>query len=222
MEVFEVLRAAPSPLSIVEVAERVGVHPNTARFHLDTLVGAGRAERVEGPRVRTGRPPLRFRVLPVMDPAGPENYRLLAEALLAVMAEDPGPTERARRAGRQWGASRGERSRLRRPTGREAATGHLIDALDQLGFAPERTHGRVRHLRLRHCPFLDLVGAYGPQVCALHLGVIQGLLEAAGASVTAVRLDPFVEPDLCVVHLGGPATSGPPDRPDKSPAGKTR
>jgi hypothetical protein len=35
---------------------RVRVHPNTARFHLDALVGAGRAERVPARATRSGRP----------------------------------------------------------------------------------------------------------------------------------------------------------------------
>ncbi|WP_157869537.1 helix-turn-helix domain-containing protein, partial [Streptomyces hirsutus] len=39
------LRAAGGPLGVSEVAERVGVHANTARFHLDSLVTHGAVER---------------------------------------------------------------------------------------------------------------------------------------------------------------------------------
>jgi predicted ArsR family transcriptional regulator len=34
-------------MTIAEIADQVGVHPNTVRFHLDTLVNDGRVEQVE-------------------------------------------------------------------------------------------------------------------------------------------------------------------------------
>jgi predicted ArsR family transcriptional regulator len=44
-------------------------------------------------------------------------------------------------------------------------------------------------------------------VCPVHLGLMRGVLESAGAAVTVDRLDPFVHPDLCVAHLAdAPAT----------------
>ncbi len=43
-------------------------------------------------------------------------------------------------------------------------------------------------------------------VCSIHLGLIQGLLAELGAPVKAERLDPFVEPGLCIAHLS-PTTS---------------
>ncbi|WP_372489458.1 helix-turn-helix domain-containing protein [Candidatus Mycolicibacterium alkanivorans] len=33
-DVLAVLRSAATPLSITEIAERLTIHPNTARFHL--------------------------------------------------------------------------------------------------------------------------------------------------------------------------------------------
>jgi predicted ArsR family transcriptional regulator len=38
-------------------------------------------------------------------------------------------------------------------------------------------------------------------VCPIHLGLMRGVLESAGASVAVDDLAPFVEPDLCVAHL---------------------
>jgi predicted ArsR family transcriptional regulator len=215
VQVLEVLRASDAPLAIADVAKRLGVHSNTVRFHLDTLVRTGQVERVDGPPDRPGRPPLRFRARPGMDPTGPENYRLLAEALLAAMAQHPDPSAGALRAGRRWGESRCEPFSSRRAAGKEFATGYLVDVLDELGFAPERARRNRSEVRLRHCPFLGLVDAYGPEVCSLHLGVMQGALNATGAPITVERLDPFVEPDLCVAHLGHrpkPESGGGPDR----------
>ncbi len=43
----------------------------------------------------------------------------------------------------------------------------------------------------------------GPQViCPDHLGLMQGLAEGWRAPFTVDRLEPFVEPDLCLVRLG--------------------
>ena len=38
-------------------------------------------------------------------------------------------------------------------------------------------------------------------VCQLHLGLVRGTLEAWGTPITAERLDAFVTPDLCLLHL---------------------
>src|SRR5215831_4152549 len=52
--VLELLREAAAPLGVREVAERCGLHPNTARFHLDALVAAGLATRDRGPPPNPG------------------------------------------------------------------------------------------------------------------------------------------------------------------------
>jgi len=81
-----------------------------------------------------------------------------------------------------------------------------VDLLDDLGFAPEQqassADGRVA---LRHCPFLELVESGAQLVCSLHLGLMQGAMAVLGAPVTVERLEPFVEPDLCVAHLAATA-----------------
>src|SRR5680860_116471 len=58
VQVLEVLRAQTAPLAVVVVADRVGLHPNTVRLHLDQLVEAGLVAREPEPRDRPGRPRL--------------------------------------------------------------------------------------------------------------------------------------------------------------------
>ncbi|ETB27462.1 transcriptional regulator [Mycobacterium avium 09-5983] len=86
--------------------------------------------------------------------------------------------------------------------GAEQAIAQLVDVLDELGFAPER---RVidgeQQVGLRHCPFLELAENSSNVVCPVHLGLMQGAMESWGAPVSVDRLDPFVEPDLCLAHL---------------------
>ena len=38
-------------------------------------------------------------------------------------------------------------------------------------------------------------------ICTLHHGIIDGALAASSAGLAVDRLDPFVEPALCVAHL---------------------
>ena len=40
------LQGSAEPLGVAALAEGLGVHPNTVRFHLDALERAGRVERV--------------------------------------------------------------------------------------------------------------------------------------------------------------------------------
>lgn len=199
------LRESTSPLSIAQIAERLDVHPNTVRFHLDALADAGQVERAHAPASGPGRPPLVFRARPGMDPAGPRNYRLLAEMLASDLAADPDPVTRAIEVGRAWG------TRLVDPPDRpdernqHRAVGRLMALLDDLGFAPEQpSAGRIG---LRHCPFLELAETQGSVVCPLHLGLMRGAMATLGASATVERLDPFVGPDLCVAHLSAPASA---------------
>ncbi|MFG3200506.1 helix-turn-helix transcriptional regulator [Streptomyces sp. NPDC048192] len=205
--VLDVLRAAPSPLGVAETAERMGVHPNTVRFHLDALVAEGLVERRAEPSPGPGRPRAVYFVRPGMDRGGLRDYRLLARMLLSRWASaDPAAArEEARQTGRTWGGllvqppPSGERT-----AGRSMAA--LVALLDELGFAPQAEGadgpgGPPRRIRLRHCPFLELAEEHGKLVCPLHLGLMQGALARLDAPLTATGLEPFAEPDSCVAHL---------------------
>lgn len=201
--VMRLLRASPDPMSIAGIADELRVHPNTVRFHLDSLVTDGQVEHVELDRKGPGRPPLMFRAVRQMDRGGTRHYRLLAEILTMAFATERDPGPKALAAGRAWG--RKVDAELHPPAGAanaEEVIARLIDVLDELGFAPER---RVvdgeQQVGLRHCPFLELAENRSNVVCPVHLGLMQGAVETWGAPVSVDRLDPFVEPDLCLAHL---------------------
>jgi predicted ArsR family transcriptional regulator len=201
--VLRVLRASPAPLSILAIADQLGVHANTVRFHLDTLVGDGQVEQVKPGPKGPGRPPLMFRAVRQMDRGGTRHYRLLAEILTTGLAAEPNPTATAQAAGRAWGErlEPPARSTLAAPSAEEAIE-HLVGMLDELGFAPERRSSRGRQqVGLRHCPFLELAETRAGVVCPIHLGLMQGALQTWAAPVTVERLDTFVEPDLCLAHV---------------------
>jgi predicted ArsR family transcriptional regulator len=208
--VAELLRESERPLGVAEVAERLGVHVNTARFHLDALVADGLVERSLEEPTGPGRPRTVYSPRPGMDRSGVRSYRLLAQILLSrLAAEGKGGAEAARQAGRDWGRYVAEPPPPHRTSSPREATARLTALLDDLGFAPEPVTrgGDVRGgdvpdaIRLRHCPFLELAEEYGSLVCPAHLGLMQGALEEMRAPLTATALEPFAEPDACLVHL---------------------
>ncbi|TYB41540.1 helix-turn-helix transcriptional regulator [Actinomadura chibensis] len=198
-EVLEALRAADGPLGVADVARRLGVHANTARFHLDALAAEGAVERsVEEPSGR-GRPRTVYAPRPGMDRGGARGYRLLAQILLSRLASaGPGARADATRAGREWGRYLVDRPPPFRPTSEADAAGRLTALLADLDFDPKPAADVIR---LRHCPFLELAEEYGPLVCDVHLGLMQGALEELDAPLAADRLEPFAEPGACVAHL---------------------
>ncbi|MFB4302898.1 helix-turn-helix transcriptional regulator [Actinomadura sp. NTSP31] len=198
-EVLDALREAGAPLGVAGVAERLGVHPNTARFHLDALVEDGAAERTLQRPAGPGRPRTVYTARPGMDRGGSRGYRLLAQILLSRLAA-AGPEARgeAERAVREWGRYLVERPP---PFGRVSAgdaAGRLTALLADLDFAPDLA-GDV--IRLRHCPFLELAEEYGPLVCDVHLGLMRGALAELDAPVEAEALEPFAEPAACLARL---------------------
>jgi predicted ArsR family transcriptional regulator len=212
-EVLDVLRAAGRPLGVAEAAERIGVHPNTVRFHLDALVTEDLVVRqVEAPS-GPGRPRTVYTPRPGMDRGGTRSYRLLAQILLGQLAsQGPGAREAATEAGRAWGGFLVDPLPPSQQPTAERSTARLLALLDDLGFAPEPEGGTGKapeRIRLRHCPFLELAEEYGQLVCPVHLGLMQGALAELRAPLAATGLEPFAEPDSCLAHLTARPTETP-------------
>jgi predicted ArsR family transcriptional regulator len=202
--VLDMLRATDGPLGVREVAQRTELHPNTARFHLEALVKAGLALRAAEDRETPGRPRIGYRAA-ADGPAGQRRYRLLAEMLTSLIAGTmPDPAKAAEEAGREWGAYLTEQPPPYRRLGAAEAIEKLRATMEELGFAPQAKadadSGQYR-LCLRQCPFREVAQQHQDVICALHLGLMRGALAQMRAPVTAHRLDPFVEPSLCVARL---------------------
>lgn len=208
-EVFNVLRSSAAPMSTLDLASQLNLHPNTVRFHLQALTDSGRVELVEPSRTSPGRPPLMYRAHRGMDPAGPRNYLLLADTLATRLSADNQSTNKAIEAGQAWGhrltAATPEAQAAR---GDDQVTDQLIGMLDNLGFSPRLlTSAGDAQIGLKHCPFLDLVPQHADVICPVHLGLMQGAMAAMKSGITVERLEPFAEPDLCLAHLGPARTS---------------
>jgi len=198
---LEALRSSGAPLGVTELAERLGIHPNTVRFHLDALVAEGLVDRrLEEPTGR-GRPRTVHTPHPGMDRGGRRQYQLLAKILLGQLSTAPDAGAAAEAAGRNWGGYLVEQIPPPRQPDVAEATQRLNAMMTDLGFAPEPDGDPAGRMRLRHCPFLELAEEYSATLCPLHLGLMRGALAEIHAPIEATRLEPFAEPDACIVHL---------------------
>jgi len=193
--ILQILRDRQEAMTIAQLSAAADVHVNTVRFHLEALTESGQVEQVRGRPTGPGRPAILVRAVAAMDRSGPRTYLPLAQLLLDDVAAGPRPTEHAQRAGRRWGRRLAEQVYAGRPRPVDG----LMEALDELEFAPERT--TPTDVELHHCPFLELTTPTGGLVCAIHLGLMQGVLDGADTDVQIERLDPFVRPDLCCARL---------------------
>jgi len=212
--VLGLLQGAGGPLGVADVAKQVGLHTNTSRSHLDALVEAGLAVRTAEDRTRPGRPRALYTARPDGPRAGQRSYRLLADILAGYLAAQvPEPTTAGLHAGQVWGRHLAVRPPPFQRLDAVAATEQLMRTMDEIGFAPEAvTAGREQQILLHHCPFLEIADQHRDVVCAVHLGLMQGLLAELDAPVDAERIDRLVEPTLCIAHLGprGDVTSSKP------------
>lgn len=201
--VLSLLRLSEGPLRVRDIAERTGLHPNTARFHLDGLVDAGLAHRHTERRTQPGRPRMVYRAAATDAPAGRRSYRLLAEMLTSLVAELLAqPDQEAIEAGEAWGRYLVERPAPSQRLDAEESIRRLSTVLADAGFAPGDVEDPIAPvIPLRHCPFREIAVQHRNVVCSLHLGLIRGVLSEIRAPLAADRLEPFVEPSLCLARL---------------------
>jgi predicted ArsR family transcriptional regulator len=197
-EIVAELRAA-GPLDADELGRRVGIHPNTVRFHVAQLRDAGVVASRPAERGTPGRPRILYSLETSATHDRVQEHRLLATMLTGAVAGVEDGAERAEAAGRAWG-----RYLVRRPppltrTSDEEAQAEIVGLLAAEGFEPESAPGEIR---MRRCPFHELAETHPQVICAAHRGLIAGGLEELRAGLELERIEVFPEPDLCIAHLG--------------------
>jgi predicted ArsR family transcriptional regulator len=209
-------------LTAAEVGAAVQLHPTSARFHLEQLVAAG-VLTASFHRHGTGRPRKRYAVhaghRSRVDPE--TSYRMLAELLTqAVAPQQSGDRLSPEEAGARWARQHlrpldgAVPAPARTPGQWLATTGRVVDFLEAWGYEPSvRTEvgGHTATVVLGRCPFLELARAHTDVVCAAHLGLLKGALEALGEVDTEVRLAPFAERGACRAQLTTRAHLTPPE-----------
>lgn len=195
-DVLRLVEESEEPLTIAALADRLGMHPNTVRFHLERLVAAGKIEMTKDARGQRGRPAQLFGSAAASHADG-RRYRMLAEILVDALGDRPDPVAAATEAGRRWGRREAEQAEIDDPV-----TG-LVGILDRIGFGPRRSE--QERVEVCHCPFLELAQQRPDIVCSVHLGIMQGALKAWDTDVTVSRLVRHERPETCVAHLAAGA-----------------
>jgi predicted ArsR family transcriptional regulator len=197
---FSLLREFKRPVGTVELAERVGLHPNGVRLHLERMEQAGLVVRARA-RQRRGRPPDTWAIAPGAQPGGyaPLAYRDLGRWL----ARAVGSGRRGMRGIEQTGREIG-RELVQASTDSPSET--FESSLSALGFQPSRKASppKKETFSLGNCPYRDAVRENQPVVCALHRGITQGLLDSLAPQATLAAFVPH-DPDQagCTIEIRG-------------------
>ena len=197
---FAVLDELRRPTSTDELAERLGLHPNGVRVHLERLREGGLVARDRTRRGR-GRPRDMWTVAPDAQPGGdsPTAYADLGRWLARAIAPGKTRLRAVENTGREIG-------RDLAPEGGGAAEEKMHATLISLGFQPEREldpEGQLTY-RLRNCPYRDAVRENQPAVCTLHRGITRGLLDTIAPETKLAGFVPR-DPDTagCLIELRG-------------------
>ena len=180
------LARSPRPQVTAEIAETLGLHPNTVRPHLDRMREVGLLEVTTDARGEVGRPQHRYSLAPDAPSLGlePPTMPMLARMVLA-MARRLGANEAdAVAVGEAEGASRAGRY-----TAAPSALEALVADLDRLGFDPvvtgdddgaDEDEPVTAVVAFANCPFADLARDHPDLVCALHRGLVTGFVAQMG------------------------------------------
>ena len=207
--IYQELGRSAAPLSASDLAERLSLHPNTVRPHLDRMREAGLVEVEPIHRGTVGRPQLRYSLAPGAPGLGfdPPAHTLLAGLLAALAEQLGGDGLDASNLGRRWGTD----ASGRRQSGRGCLAA-LVAELDRLGFDPVESElggGGPSTRRVRvdflHCPFRELAEAYPELVCSLHRGIVEGVVaNSARTGRPAGMVEDFrtlIDRDPCCVTV---------------------
>jgi len=192
---YRYLRLSGRPVAVRELATRLSLHPNTLRPHLRRLeeVGLVASEARKGPGV--GRPQVLYEAVELEAREG-RDYRLLADILAGLMS-GARQRERAKALARDWGTYLIGRS-VPKPGARRAAGPNLAvlqEALAEAGFDPRfRRRGAARvDITLRDCPFRELLDEHRELVCAVHRGLLEGMLAGCRPPMEIGSFEPLAD-----------------------------
>lgn len=197
---FALLGELRRPAGTVELAERLGMHPNGVRLHLERMEQAGLVERTQV-RQQRGRPPDVWRIAPGARPGGsaPRAYQDLGRWLARALRIGARGTRGIEATGRQIG-------RELAPGEAPASAAAFETSLTALGFQPtvESRDADRTTFCLGNCPYRDAVNENQPAICALHKGITRGLLDALAPDAKLTAFVPH-DPDRagCTIEIRG-------------------
>jgi predicted ArsR family transcriptional regulator len=214
-QLFALLGELRRPATTEELAERVGLHPNGVRMHLERLEDAALLVR-EREQLARGRPRDLWCISPDAQPGGdpPTAYADLGRWLVRAISSRRTGIRDIEATGRKIGRELAPRA------GGASPEEQMRGALVALGFQPAaelQPPDRLTY-HLRNCPYREAVRERQQVVCGLHRGLTRGLLDAIDPKT---RLTAFVPQDPyeagCLIKLRGPLAVGATNEPEGPP-----
>lgn len=174
--IFRFVAAAVEPVGVAQLTEHFGFNHNAIRQHLAKLVAADLVTESREATGRPGRPRLTYAVDAATDGrwgvVGP--YERLSQLLSEIIRSGDTPVEVGRRAGRREAVER------RLDGAAEGVLDAVRDTIARQGFDPAvHRRGDEVDIELRACPFVATAATDPETICALHLGIAQGMTEEA-------------------------------------------
>lgn len=192
------LARSPSPLATAQIAETLGLHPNTVRPHLERMRDVGLLQVIVDAQGTVGRPQHRYSLTPDAPALGfePPAFPVLARMLLQLASAAGLSAADAVEAGRDQGSSA-----ARRPDRIGPCVAALTDELAELGFDPEAVEeDGSATIAFTRCPFRELAETNPEVVCGLHRGLVEGFVEERGDG-EIVDFHPLVHRVPCQVEI---------------------
>ena len=182
--IFHHIAQAARPIGIAELNEQFPFNHNAIRQHLAKLVSAGLVLESHAPAKGRGRPRLVYEINPAVEgqwgTSGP--YERLSRLLVEIIRTGLDAEEVGRRAADSF--------RVDSPSG--DAVADVTAAMARQGFEPEvRPSPNGAEIVLHNCPFATAALADRQTICALHLGIAEGLVDGTDVAVEElVAYDP--------------------------------
>lgn len=190
--ILEVLAGTAEPLAVEDIADRLGVRPNTVRGHLEILLASGRVQRDSLPAAGRGRPRWVYRIAT----RGPSPYEFLARSLALHMSEG---SVSAEDMAKEWLAGVPDHPPAATP---EEAVHQAVSSLRALGFAADSSP-LGNEIVMTRCPYKELVSDV-PMICDIHGALLSTVLQQSAQDVDVESVDVWAKPGVCVAHLRRP------------------
>lgn len=184
VQILHLLQDRPAR-TITELTDATGLHANTVREHLQRLIESGYVVPEPERRAKRGRPRMLYSAV-----TGPDAPR------------SPIARRKAREA-----AERGDLMRRVLPWTGSALPDDaqhqldaLVDDLQDAGFDPVVDDENLI-VDLSPCTHAQAQAAHRDVLCAVHVGLMQGVLAEAGGPLAIEGLLPVCDPSQCHVQL---------------------
>jgi predicted ArsR family transcriptional regulator len=191
-------------VTVAEIAERFGLHPNVARMHLSKLEQAGFLATDFRRTSGGGRPAKLYRLSDLVVTFGfpPRRYELLSRLALESLSAG-GSRSDAVRVCREAGAAEGRRAlagEAYAPREAAAAADLVRRVAEEQGLLPDVVwRDDALTVVVNNCTFRELSGADPDLVCAMHRAFLEGVLEVVTAGLGRLR----ISPGDCRISCGG-------------------